>query len=95
LFEAGIAKRHAFEVFEIDRAVIGSERRRWHPFYPFKMKRHGLTQFPCRRAPDSAILVSQSRDWLTKRSTVLPQLCLVFDDELPQSANSRGNFEYS
>ena len=44
LLKPGIAKRHAFEMFEIDRAVIGGERRRWHPFYPFEMKRHGLTQ---------------------------------------------------
>jgi hypothetical protein len=26
---------------EIDRTVIGSERRRWHPVNPFQMKRHG------------------------------------------------------
>jgi hypothetical protein len=39
--EAGIAKRHALEMFDIDRAVIGSERRRWHPVNLFQMKRHG------------------------------------------------------
>ena len=44
LLEAGIAKRDSFEMFEIYWTVIGSERRRWHPFYPFEMKRHGLTQ---------------------------------------------------
>jgi len=39
--EAGIAKRHAVEVLDIDRTVIGSKRRRWHPVNPFQMKRHG------------------------------------------------------
>ncbi len=39
--EAGIAQRHAPEMFDIDRTVIGSERRRWHPVNPFQMKRHG------------------------------------------------------
>jgi hypothetical protein len=28
-------------MFDIDRTVIGSERRRWHPGNPFQMKRHG------------------------------------------------------
>src|SRR3982751_3811326 len=28
-------------MFEVDRAVIGSERRRGHPVNPFHMKRHG------------------------------------------------------
>ena len=28
LLQAGVAQRHALEVFEIDRTVIGSERRR-------------------------------------------------------------------
>jgi hypothetical protein len=28
-------------MFGIDRIVIGSERRRWHPVNPFQMKRHG------------------------------------------------------
>ena len=37
LLKAGIAQRHAFEVFEIYRTVIGGERRRWHPFNPFEM----------------------------------------------------------
>ncbi len=41
LLKGRIAERHAFEMFEIDRPVIGSQRRRWHPFYPFEMKRHG------------------------------------------------------
>ena len=44
LLEAGIAERHAFEMFEIDRTVIGGERRRWHPVNPFEVKRHGRTQ---------------------------------------------------
>jgi hypothetical protein len=28
-------------MFDIDRAVIGGKRRRWHPFNLFQMKRHG------------------------------------------------------
>ena len=39
--EAGIAQRHPVEMADIDRTVIGSERRRWHPVNPFQMKRHG------------------------------------------------------
>ena len=39
--EAGVAKRHAPQMDDIDRTVIGSERRRWHPVNPFQMKRHG------------------------------------------------------
>jgi hypothetical protein len=27
---------------DIDRAVIGSKRGRWHPFNPVQMKRHGF-----------------------------------------------------
>jgi hypothetical protein len=40
VFEAGIAKRHAPEMLDIDRTVIGSERWRWHPIDPFQMKWH-------------------------------------------------------
>jgi hypothetical protein len=25
----------------VDRTIIGSERRRWHPVNPFQMRRHG------------------------------------------------------
>src|SRR5450759_5942042 len=39
--KAVIAQRHAPEMFDINRTVIGSEWWRWHPFYPFRMKRHG------------------------------------------------------
>ena len=39
-FEAGVAKRHAPEMIDIDRTVIGGERRRWHPVNPFEVKRH-------------------------------------------------------
>ena len=69
VLEAGVAERHASEMREIDRTIIGSERRRWHPFNPFEMKRHGLIQI-CLPQPiaDRAILASQSRNWLMKRS---------------------------
>ena len=41
LLERGIAKCHSRQVLQIDRAVIGNERRRWHPVNPIQMKRHG------------------------------------------------------
>ena len=44
LLKAGIAERHALKVFEIDRTIVGDERRRWHPFNPFEMWRHGGTR---------------------------------------------------
>jgi hypothetical protein len=94
LLEAGIAKRHAFEMFEIDRTVIGSERRRWHPVNPFEMKRHGKPKSPGRIDPGRAVFASQSRNWLTERSRDLPQVRLVFDEELPKSTRSREKFEY-
>jgi hypothetical protein len=28
-------------MIDIDRTIIWSERRRWHPVNPFQMKRHG------------------------------------------------------
>ena len=38
--ERGISERHARQMREIDRTVIGGERRRWHPFDPLCAKRH-------------------------------------------------------
>ena len=72
LLEAGIAERHALEMVEIDRTVIGSERRRWHPFYPFEMKRHGsIPDLPAALIPAGQFSASQSRNWLTERSVGL------------------------
>jgi hypothetical protein len=39
------------------------------------------------------VFASQSWNWLTERIGRLPQVCLVFDDQSPQSAGSTGNFE--
>jgi hypothetical protein len=39
-----IIERHAPQMREIDRAVIGSERRGWHPVNPFCVKRHGKSK---------------------------------------------------
>jgi hypothetical protein len=47
------------------------------------MKRHGDN--PISRS-GSEVFVSQSREWLTERLAYLPQVRLVFDEELPQSA---------
>jgi hypothetical protein len=41
----------------------------------------------------SEVSVSQSREWLTERFAHLPQVRLVFDEELPQLAARNGNFE--
>src|SRR6185312_2554131 len=73
-FDAGIAERHAREMVEIDRPVTGNQRRRWHPFYPFEMKRHGLRSAP----PHTLILggaIHPSQPWrkLTERSLNLLQ----------------------
>jgi hypothetical protein len=54
------------------------------------MKRHGDN--PISRS-GSEVFVSQSREWLTERLAYLPQVCLVFDQELPQSAAPNENFE--
>jgi hypothetical protein len=92
--EAGIAKRHAVKMFDIDRSVIGSEGRRWHPGNPFQMKRHG--DYP-KLAPldrsDSEVLASQSREWLTERFASLPQVRRFFGEELPQLSKTHANFE--
>jgi hypothetical protein len=54
------------------------------------MKRHGGN--PISRS-GSEVFVSQSREWLTERLAYVPQVCLVFDEELPQSAPPNENFE--
>jgi hypothetical protein len=43
----------------------------------------------------SGVFASQSWKWLTERLAYLPQVCLVFDEELPQLAASSENFEDS
>jgi len=65
LLEAGIAERHAFEMFEIDRTVIGasggdgtSQSVRDEAAWP--------NPDPCRIVSGS-ICASQSRNWLTER----------------------------
>jgi len=89
LFEAGVTERRALEVVEIDGTVIGNERRRWHPFYPFEMKRHGYPTSPCRIDPNRAGSPTQSRDWLRERSVDTPQVRLAFAELLPQSGMRR------
>src|SRR6478735_2402669 len=82
--EAGIAKGHALKMFDIDRTVIGSERWRWHPVNPFQMKWHGDNPNSPRHRSGSEVFVSQSRKWLTERFAYLPQVRLVFDEQLPR-----------
>jgi len=92
VFEAGIAKRHAFEMFEIERTVIGSERRRWHPFYPFEMKRHDLAQISLPYLSRQARFGQPITKLVNGTFDDLPQLRLHFAGELPQSAISHRNF---
>ena len=93
VLEAGVAKRHATEMLEIDRTVIGCEWRRWHPVDPFEMKRHGIVQIsPLYRSVRRG-LVSQSRKWLTERMRDLPQICPVFAEESAPIAGFPKEFE--
>jgi len=40
------------------------------------------------------VSASQPWNWLTERCGILPQIHLVFDEELPQSAEGREKFVY-
>jgi hypothetical protein len=80
-------------MFDIDRTVIGSERRRWHPVNPFQMKRHGDNPILPAYRPGSEVFASQSWNWLTERFGYPPQVRLVFDEELATLAARRENFE--
>jgi hypothetical protein len=42
---------------------------------------------------ESGVFDSQSWKWLTERLAYLPQVCLVFGEELPQLADPNQNFE--
>ena len=90
--EAGIAERHAPEMFEIDRTVIGSKRRRWHPVNLFQTKRHGDSPISRRDRSGNDVVASQPWKWLTERSAHLPQVRLVFGEESPHSAGRNENF---
>jgi len=82
------------KVFDVDRTVIGSEWRRWHPGNPFQMKRHGgyPKSAPLDRS-DSEVWASQSWEWLTERFAHLPQVRRFFGEELPQLSKAQANFE--
>jgi hypothetical protein len=57
------------------------------------MKRHGeYPGTPRARRSGSEVSVSQSRKWLTERLAPLPQVSLVFDEQLPQFLNPNENF---
>src|SRR5205807_4633841 len=90
--EALITKRHALEMIEINRAIIGNQRRRWHPFDPLQMKRHGVRPDVPARDVAVATFGSQSWNWLTERFAyrwqIRPQVCLDFAGQPPQFAGS-------
>jgi hypothetical protein len=57
------------------------------------MKRHGNTSDSLPHGSDGGVFDSQSWKWLTERLAYLPQVRLVFGEELPQSASPDENFE--
>src|SRR3981189_1585833 len=73
-------------MFDVDRTVIGNERRRWHPVNPFQMKRHGLSQILRPAAPVPTVFASQSRKGLTEPFACLPRVGLVFGKKPPRLA---------
>src|SRR5258705_7663853 len=93
VLEADVAKRHASEMVDINRTVIGSERRRWHPVDPFEMKRHGLAQISLLHRSGRRVSFSQSPKWLMERLRNLPQIGLVLAGRWPQSSGSKKNSE--
>jgi hypothetical protein len=52
-----------------------------------------ITQFSLAGRSGSEVLVSQSRKWLTERLAYLPQVRLVFGEQLLQFVNRCENFE--
>jgi hypothetical protein len=56
------------------------------------MKRHGDNPIPFARRSGSDVFTSQSWKWLTERLAYLPQVRLVFGEELPQFAGPAKNF---
>jgi hypothetical protein len=57
------------------------------------MKRHGDNPIPPPDRSGSEVFASQSWKWLTERFGYLPQVCLVFSEELPQLIALDENFE--
>jgi hypothetical protein len=79
-------------MIEIERTVIGSEGGRWHPINPFQVKRHGEPKSPGGIDPGNDVAASQSWKWLMERLAYLPQVRLVFGEQLPQSISGNRNF---
>jgi hypothetical protein len=52
-----------------------------------------ITQFSLAGRSGSEVFVSQSWKWLTERLAYLPQVRLVFGEQLPQLTKRYGNFE--
>jgi hypothetical protein len=52
-----------------------------------------IPQISLPRCSDSGVFDSQSWKWLTQRLAYLPQVRLVFGEELPQFAGANENFE--
>jgi len=90
--EPAVAERHPRQMFDVDRAVIGSKRRRRHPVNPFQMKRHG--DDPSGSSPPNRSRQRGAQP-ITEmvNGTYLPQVCLVFGEELPQLVRPNENFK--
>jgi hypothetical protein len=58
-----------------------------------QVKRHGDNPNLLPDRSGSDLFDSQSWKWLTERLAYLPQVRLVFDEELPQSAGAAKNFK--
>jgi len=52
-----------------------------------------ITQISPRHRSGTEVFASQSRKWLTERFAYLPQVRLVFDEELPRLSGPNENFE--
>jgi hypothetical protein len=90
--EAAVAERHAAEMREINRTIIGSKRRRWHPVNPFEAKRHGQSEcagqasWPGRFGHPITELVNETFGARRKFAPFLTRSCL-------NRLVSEGNFE--
>jgi hypothetical protein len=80
-------------MFDVDRTVIGSKRRRWHPGNPFHMKRHGDTLNLPPPSLRQRHLPQPIMETVNETYGRAPQIRLTFSEKSPQLTASTGNFE--
>src|SRR5882672_10286147 len=83
VLEHGVAQRHAVEMLEIDRTVIGSKRRRWHPVDPFQMMRHGDNPSHSPQSIRQRDFRQPTMEMVKGTLLRLPQVRLVFGEKSP------------